>query len=105
MPEKTKSLLNPLSKNQGIVTDTKLRPTTIGLLYMLRNGIVVHELVVLPRLPLLERLLPLESHLDVLFGVKAKCITETENVVKIIFRSVTKQQLIDAGVARTACKL
>ena len=36
---------------------------------------------------------------------QAKCITETENVVKIILRSITKQQLIDAGVARVACKL
>ena len=72
---------------------------------MLRHGIIVHELVVLPRLPVLERILPLESHLDLFFGVKAKCITETENVVKIIFRSVTKQQLLDAGVARTACRL
>jgi hypothetical protein len=69
---------------------------------MIRQGIIVHELVVLPRLPNLDAVLPLESHLDVFFGVKAKCITETENVVKIILRNVTKQQLIDAGVARVA---
>ena len=36
---------------------------------------------------------------------QAKCITETENVVKIVFRSVSKQQLIDAGVARAACRM
>lgn len=69
------------------------------------QGIVVHDMVVLPRLPRLEALLPLENHLDLFFGVKAKCITETENVVKIILRSISKQQLIDAGVARVACKL
>jgi hypothetical protein len=54
---------------------------------------------------MLESILPLENHLDMFFGVRAKCITETENVVKIILRSVTKQQLVDAGVAHVACKL
>lgn len=54
---------------------------------------------------LLESLLPLENHLDVFFGVKAKCITETENVVKIVLRSISKQQLVDAGVAQVAFKL
>jgi hypothetical protein len=53
----------------------------------------------------LESLLPLENHLDIYFGVKAKCITETENVVKIILHSVTKQQLVEVGVAHVACKL
>jgi hypothetical protein len=52
-----------------------------------------------------QALLPLENHLDLFFGIKAKCITETENVVKIILRSVSKQQLIEAGVARVACRL
>jgi hypothetical protein len=54
---------------------------------------------------MLESILPLENHLDMFFGVRAKCITETENVVKIILRSVTKQQLVEAGVAHVACKL
>jgi len=96
-------LVNAMCK--GVVTDAKLKTTAIGLLYMMRQGIIVHELVVLPRLSCLEALLPLENHLGVFFGVKAKCITETENVVKIILRSVTKQQLLDAGVARIAFKL
>ena len=43
--------------------------------------------------------------MDLFFGVKAKCITETENVVKIVLRSITKQQLVEAGVAHVACKL
>jgi hypothetical protein len=34
-----------------------------------------------------------------------QCITETENVVKIILRSITKQQLVEAGVAHIACRL
>jgi hypothetical protein len=96
-------LMNAMCK--GVITEAKLRSAAIGLLYMLRQGIVVHELVVLPKLRRLENILPLENHLDVLFGVRAKCITETENVVKIILRSVTKQQLLDAGVAEISCML
>lgn len=65
----------------------------------------MHELVVLPKLPILQQILPLEGHLDLIFNVKAKCITETENVVKIIMRGATKQQLINAGVATVACRL
>jgi hypothetical protein len=57
------------------------------------------------KLQALESILPLESHLGNLFGVRAKCITETENVVKIILRHITKQQLISAGATQVACKL
>jgi hypothetical protein len=96
-------LMNAMCK--GVITEAKLRSAAVGLLYMLRQGIIVHELVVLPRLKRLEDILPLENHLDVLFGVRAKCITETENVVKIILRSVTKQQLLDAGVSEVSCRL
>jgi hypothetical protein len=35
---------------KGVVTEGKLQRATIGLLYMLRQGIIVHELVVLPKL-------------------------------------------------------
>lgn len=53
----------------------------------------------------LESILPLENHLGMFFGVRAKCITETENVVKIILRNISKQQLVNAGIAHVACRL
>ena len=111
----------------GVITEARLQNVTVGLLYLLRNGIVVYDMVILPRLQVcaflilvsfaqshsmrhcykqvLEKLLPLESHLGTFFGVRAKCITETENVIKIILRHITKQQLINAGAAQVACKL
>jgi hypothetical protein len=45
-------LMNSVCK--GVVTEAKLKSATIGLLYMLRQGIVVHELVVLPKLQVRE---------------------------------------------------
>lgn len=89
----------------GIITETRLQNVTVGLLYLLRTGIIVHDIVVLPQLRILNDILPMESHLGTFFGVRAKCITETENVVKIILRNISKQQLINAGVAHVACKL
>ncbi len=88
----------------GIISDQRLHNTTVGLLYLLRNGIIVHDTVVLPKLQVLDVVLPLESHLQTFFGIRAKCITETENVIKIILRHVTKHQLLAAGVAQVACK-
>ena len=41
-------LINSICK--GIITESKLQSATVGLLYLMRNGIVVHELVVLPKL-------------------------------------------------------
>lgn len=41
-------LMNSICK--GIITESKLQSATIGLLYLMRNGVVVHELVVLPKL-------------------------------------------------------
>lgn len=41
-------LMNSVCK--GVITENKLQSATVGLLYLMRNGIVVHELVVLPKL-------------------------------------------------------
>lgn len=46
---------------EGIITEGRLQNVTIGLLYLLRTGIVVHDMVVLPRLPILDTMLPLVS--------------------------------------------
>ena len=97
------SLMNSMCN--GIITEARLQNLAVGVLYLLRNGIIVHETVVLPKLPVLDLLLPSESQLFTFFGVRAKCITETENIIKIILRNVSKQQLINAGVAQVACKL
>jgi hypothetical protein len=54
----------------------------IGLLYQMRVGVIVHDVVVLPKLVLLAYILPAEQHLNSTFGVRAKAISEAENVVK-----------------------
>ena len=61
----------------------------IGLLYQMRVGVIVHDFVVLPRLPLLAYLLPAEQHLAAGFHVRAKAISEAENVVKHNLRKLS----------------
>jgi hypothetical protein len=57
-----------------------------GLVYLLRTGITNNTKVVLPRLPELCAVLPLESHLKAFFGVSPSSITDTENRLKFILR-------------------
>ena len=60
----------------------------IGLLYLLRSGLVHQNMTVLPRCRALAHLLPPENYIN-LFGVKSKIITECENVVKCHLRTLT----------------
>lgn len=97
------SLLNNIYN--GIITKPKLREATIGLLYLMRNGIIMHGTVILPKLPRLVAILPPESHLLHTFGIKGKCVTETENVVKTMLRCVGPSDLERVGMAGVGQRL
>jgi hypothetical protein len=60
----------------------------VGLLYMLRRGVVVHNVTVLPKISALRMVLPLEQHLVTVFNIRAKIITEAENVIKFNLRNI-----------------
>jgi hypothetical protein len=87
------SQLSPLS-----IPDNKMRQSVVGLLYLMRSGVVFHDTVVLPRNDLLLDVLPLESNLEGVFKIKGKCITEMENIVKGVFRSSSRLQLQKLGL-------
>ena len=66
----------------------------IGLLYLLRNGIVMFDTVqVLPRIPLLRRLLPMETCLKAQFKIPCKIITEVENITKIALKALDRNRI------------
>jgi hypothetical protein len=71
----------------------------VGMLYQMRVGVVVHGVVVLPRIPLLCYVLPAEQHLATLFGVRAKAISEAENVIKHNLRRLSIEHLSKLGAA------
>jgi len=68
----------------------------IGLLYLLRSGLVHKNMTVLPRCRALTYLLPPENYIS-MFGVKSKIITECENIVKCHLRTLTDSEINDIG--------
>jgi hypothetical protein len=85
--------LSPLS-----VPENKLRQSVIGLLYLMRSGVIFHDTIVLPRCETLSTVLPLEACLETNFRIKGKCITEMENLVKGVFRSSSRTELTRLGL-------
>jgi hypothetical protein len=73
----------------------------IGMLYMMRSGVTIDNITVLARIPELKRFLPLEQHLPTFFNVRAKVVTEAENVIKYNMRGVNHRSL--ALLAQTQC--
>jgi hypothetical protein len=61
----------------------------VGLLYLLRRGVVVHNVTVLPKMTELRAVLPLEQHLVTIFNIRSKIITEAENVIKFNLRNIS----------------
>lgn len=72
----------------------KLDHFVIGLIYLLRNGIVMFDtLHVVPRIPALRRLLPMETCLKAHFKIPCKIITEVENLTKIALKSLDRKRV------------
>lgn len=69
------------------VVDYKMKQYITGLLYLMRQGVRTRGISILPRVPLLNRVLPQENHLTTMFAIRNKCITETENIVKDIIKN------------------
>lgn len=69
------------------VKSNDLRNTVFGLMYVMRSGISIDNCRIMPRLSILNLILPAESLLDRCFNFKAKMITDVENRCKINFRT------------------
>jgi hypothetical protein len=85
----------------SVPTCVKQGGVVAGMLYMMRFGVTIDNVTVLPRLPELKHLLPLEQHLPIFFNVRAKIVTEAENVIKYNMRGVSQRNL--ALLAQTHC--
>jgi hypothetical protein len=74
------------------VPSAKLDHFVIGLIYLLRSGIVMFDTVqVVPRIPVLRRLLPMETSLKMHFKIPCKIITEVENITKITLKALDRR--------------
>lgn len=89
----TKTILMINQVCPGAVPEIRIRHFTFGLLYLMRNGVIMNGVVVLPKFSWLTDILPQENSLGTVFGVKSKCITETENLVKSTLRNIGAEKL------------
>lgn len=65
----------------------------IGVVYLMRMGITMQNVILLPRVQDLQHLLPIEAHLKCYFKIKCKFITEVENLVKMCIRNLTNKEI------------
>ena len=66
---------------------------TFGMLYLMKNGVQLHGVHVLPVVHALRNLLPPESQLQRRFNFKCKNITDVENKIKLLLREINAKQL------------
>lgn len=68
-----------------------------GTLYLMRAGVHMHGLCVVPQHAILKHMLPPESTLDEHFGIRPKSITDAENHIKFSLRTASSHDLLQAG--------
>ena len=73
---------------------SELRMIVFGLVYLMRNGVVMQNIQVIPKLSRLQDILPSENSLLHAYNFRAKYITDVENKFKFLFRSLKLQQLL-----------
>ena len=81
----------------GRFKKSEMRIIVFGLMYLMRTGVSIEYITVIPRVPSLTFLLPVESNLQRFFDFKAKHITEVENKFKFLLRNLDKHQLLSVG--------
>eukprot|EP00961_Rhodomonas_salina_P296158 3936105-Rhodomonas_salina.4 len=80
------------------LSHTRRETMVVGILYLMQSGLLAHNTYVLPRIPELRELLPLESYLYPYFAIKCKSITEIENLVKMQIRVLSAREVARLGV-------
>jgi hypothetical protein len=74
-----------------------MRSVVFGLLFLMRSGICIFDICVLPSIVQLVQCLPNESNLLKFYEFKSKNITDIENRFKFHLRHVTRAQMHNMG--------
>lgn len=80
------------------IKNAEIRNICIGLMYLMKTGIRVHDVCILPHVEAFKQLLPMESTLAKRHDFKPKFITDVENKFKFFFRDVDAKQFIHLGL-------
>lgn len=74
---------------QKNIKPMEVRTYVVGLLYLMRAGVIVNNQQVITKVELLDCLLPSENLLESIFGFRSKNITDIENRFKFFFRQLS----------------
>lgn len=73
--------------------DMETRILVFGLLYLMRSGVVIEGVQIIPRIPVLKTMLPAENILQPMYGFRPKYVTDVENKFKFMFRGMSMQKV------------
>jgi hypothetical protein len=80
-------LLDLRAKGVRVARGEKLDGLVCGLLYLLRTGLTYRNHVLIGAIEEVAGCLPYENKLEAYFGISSKNICESENMVKLLFRT------------------
>jgi hypothetical protein len=83
-------VLQILIQNGMHVRGFEIQRLAVGVLYLMRSGVVFQDVHVLQQRTDIYNLLPPETNLNGSFGVHPKCITDIENRLKFCLRNSMK---------------
>ena len=81
------SLVELRAKGVRLASGARLRNLICGMAYLLRTGLTYHSHVLITAVDEIAECLPFENKLEAYFGFSSKVICETENEIKLVFRS------------------
>jgi hypothetical protein len=79
-------IMQIMCRNGMVIRSQDVQKLTVGVMYLMRSGVVWENEQILPRMPGVVSLLPPEPMLRSFFGIHPKCITEVENRLKFCLR-------------------
>lgn len=80
------------------VKDSEMRNFVFGMVFLMRSGVNLGTVCLLPICKHLKNMLPSENNVGKYINFKAKYITDTENRFKYVFRKQSTAQLLDIGI-------
>ena len=75
----------------------EIRMYIVGLVYLMRSGVRINNIQVIPCVSQLTYLLPTENLLETIFHYKSKHVTDIENKFKFFFRQMPRETLLKLG--------
>lgn len=75
------------------VKDSDFRNFVFGMIFLMRVGVTMQNIQILPQFSELIDVLPIENNLQRFMNFRSKCITDTENKFKYIFRKIDVSRL------------